>query len=58
MGPGLRRWSTNPHPWTTLRRLLAKHIPDLPAQYLDQITSAWYLQVFHHPPVGSKYNHH
>ena len=48
-GPGLRKWAGDPHPWTALRRHLAKYITD-PAK-LDSTTSKWHNEVM--APTGS-----
>jgi hypothetical protein len=45
-GEGLAKWRTKPHPWTTLRRHLAKYIQD--PQKLDATTSKWFAEVFGH----------
>jgi hypothetical protein len=51
---GRSKWVHAIHPWYTLRSLLAKHIPDLPAQYLEEITTRWYFYVFHRYPAEVK----
>lgn len=38
-GPGLRKWITNPHPWTTLYNHLAKHMNPTMAK---RVTSQWF----------------
>jgi len=48
-GPGLAKWAASPHPWTALRRHLAKYIHD-PGK-LDRTTSAWHNEVM--APTGS-----
>jgi hypothetical protein len=40
---GLAKWRFTPHPWTALKTHLADKVP---AQYLDQIVSAWFQDVF------------
>lgn len=42
-GPGLARWSTSPHPWTTLVNLLTKHVGRRRA---ERMASAWFKLVF------------
>ncbi|WP_243063203.1 hypothetical protein [Humibacter sp. RRB41] len=51
LGPGLAKWAASPHPWTALHTHLADKVPP---QYLDQIVSAWYHDVFHHWPAEAK----
>lgn len=46
-GPGLAKWAKSPHPWTALRRHLLGKVPP---QYLNQIVSAWFEEVFGYPP--------
>lgn len=45
-GPGLAKWATNPHPWTTLVRLLAKYMTTrqakgLASNYFRQVFGIW-----------------
>ncbi|MCA1191629.1 hypothetical protein [Saccharopolyspora sp. 6V] len=40
---GLAKWSTNAHPWTTLYRILKKHMADSRAK---RIASSWFHDVF------------
>lgn len=45
-GAGLARWSTNPHPWTTLVKLLTKHMPvtqarGLASNYFKEVFGIW-----------------
>lgn len=42
-GPGLDRWVGSPHPWTTLRNLIAPHVGIAKA---DRFASAWFFEVF------------
>lgn len=42
-GPGLAKWSTNAHPWTTLRDHLLKH----GVAYADRVAAQWFHDVFH-----------
>ncbi|MFE7868840.1 phage portal protein [Micromonospora humida] len=42
-GEGLSKWVSSPHPWTTLRDHLAKHVGVHDA---DQIASEWFHEVF------------
>lgn len=46
-GPGLAKWSTNPHPWTTLYHLLLEHMSPGKAKGL---TTEYFVRVFHHGP--------
>ncbi|MCW2898499.1 MAG: hypothetical protein JWO67_764 [Streptosporangiaceae bacterium] len=48
-GPGLAKWSKDPHPWSKLRELLAKYIHD--PHLLDHTTSRWHNEVM--APTGS-----
>jgi hypothetical protein len=49
-GEGLAKWSTNAHPWTTLERLLRKHIEN--PQLRKATTTRWYYIVFHKYPAS------
>lgn len=45
-GKGLARWSTSPHPWTTLVNLLSKHMTRTQAQglasnYFKKVFGIW-----------------
>lgn len=45
-GEGLPRWSASPHPWTTLRNLLAKHMSPaqaagLASEYFRAVFGIW-----------------
>lgn len=44
-GPGLARWATKPHPWTTLRALLLKHVgpgaAGLASEYFHDVFGYW-----------------
>lgn len=45
-GPGLAKWATSPHPWTTLRNLLLKYIPKnqadgLASEYFHKTFGIW-----------------
>lgn len=45
-GPGLARWSTSPHPWTTLVALLSKHMTPghakgLASNYFKKVFGIW-----------------
>lgn len=45
-GPGLARWKTSPHPWTTLVGLLTKHVgPErakgLASNYFHHVHGYW-----------------
>jgi hypothetical protein len=53
---GLAQWADSPHPWTTLYGLLLPHL-DGDTEKAKRITSAWYIDVFHHTPnqVGRRY---
>lgn len=44
-GKGLKRWATHPHPWTTLYRLLLKHM-DGDQDLARRTAAAWYHDVF------------
>lgn len=46
-GEGLAKWVDSPTPWTTLHGLLSEY---LSGDKLDRTTSAWYIDVFGHPP--------
>lgn len=48
-GPGLAKWAASPHPWTALRRHLAKYIQD--PELLDSTTSKWHNEIM--APTGS-----
>lgn len=43
-GPGLARWASHPHPWTTLYRLLLKHVKN-PAM-AKRLTETYFVKVF------------
>lgn len=47
-GPGLAKWASSPHPWTTLHALLSKY---LHGHILDATTSKWHNEVM--APTGS-----
>lgn len=47
-GPGLNKWATARHPWTTLYRLLRKHIKN--ADEAKRTASDWYRLHFGHMP--------
>lgn len=45
-GPGLAKWATNPHPWTTLVTLLSKHMTPqqakgLASNYFHKVFGIW-----------------
>ncbi|MEY8577226.1 hypothetical protein AALI21_02820 [Corynebacteriaceae bacterium 6-324] len=45
-GPGLARWASNPHPWTTLVNLLSKymsrrHAKGLASNYFKKTFGIW-----------------
>lgn len=42
-GEGLKRWSTKPHPWTTLYRHLVKYVGPARAK---RMASEWFHEVF------------
>ena len=42
-GPGLSRWATSAHPWTSLYHHLRKHLPDEQAK---RVASSWFHEVF------------
>lgn len=42
-GEGLAKWAKSPHPYTALKRHLAKYIP---ASYLDRVVAQWFKDVF------------
>lgn len=42
-GPGLAKWATSPHPWTTLKRHLRGKVP---APWLNDTVSSWFHFVF------------
>lgn len=42
-GPGLAKWASNPHPWTTLVVLLTKYVGRRRA---ERMASAWFKEVF------------
>lgn len=46
-GPGLAKWRTNPHPWTTLYNLLRKYMSEAKAKGL---ATEYYVRVFGHGP--------
>ena len=41
-GAGLAQWISSPHPWTTLRDLLAKHIS---VEYANRVAASWFREV-------------
>lgn len=47
-GPGLKRWAGSRHPWTTLYRLLRKHIKNI--DEAKRTASDWYREHFGHMP--------
>lgn len=49
-GPGRAKWVNSPHPWTTLRNLLLKHLPPNRA---NGAATQYYVAVFGHGP-GAK----
>lgn len=45
-GEGLAKWATSPHPWTTLRTLLSKHMSPtqaagLASSYFKDVFGIW-----------------
>lgn len=46
-GPGLAKWATNPHPWTTLHDLLLQYMSKAKA---DGLTTEYFVRVFGHGP--------
>lgn len=45
-GPGLARWATKPHPWTTLFRLLLPKLNGNVA-FAQRLTESYFVVVFH-----------
>lgn len=43
-GPGLARWATHPHPWTTLYRHLLKHVKN--PNFAARLTETYFVIVF------------
>lgn len=48
-GPGLARWATNPHPWTTLVRLLTHYLGGN-VEVAKGLATEYYHEVFHDYP--------
>lgn len=42
-GPGLAKWASSPHPWTTLVNLLSKYVS---RERAKRMASAWFHEVF------------
>jgi hypothetical protein len=53
-GKGLARWAASPRPWTTLVKLLTKHVGKERAK---RFASRWFIQVFGHPAGGQRRGH-
>lgn len=51
VGEGLKRWRFKPHPWTTLRNLLRKHVGPGRA---ERMASEWFKVVFGYWPGSRK----
>jgi 2'-5' RNA ligase len=51
-GDGLKRWADAAHPWTTLYRLILKHVKD--PDKAKRIASDWYRAHFGHMPNQKK----
>jgi len=50
-GPGVAKWATSPHPWTSLKRHLRGKVP---ATYIDQVVSAWFEDLFGYRPAPDR----